>query len=59
MADAEGAAVAPRGASAYDGVAQAVHWFVAVLVVCVVLLGWTIDPPRRVIERMLPMRRSA
>jgi cytochrome b561 len=36
------AAVAPRGAAAYDRIAQAVHWFVAVLVVCVVVLGWTI-----------------
>jgi hypothetical protein len=43
MADAEGAAATPRGAAAFDRVAQAVHWFAVVLVVCVVVLGWTIE----------------
>jgi cytochrome b561 len=48
------AAVTPPRWAAYDRVAQAVHWFVAVLVVSVVLLGWTVGgAPRNTPQRDL------
>ena len=50
------AAVTPRGAAAYDRVARAVHWLVAVLAFGVVWLGWNVAAaPRNTPQRDLLM----
>jgi cytochrome b561 len=47
-------AAASGGATSYDSVAQALHWFVAALAVGVVPLGWTIEGvPRNTPQRDL------
>jgi cytochrome b561 len=50
------AAAAPRGAARYGGVAQTVHWLVAVLAFAVVWLGWNVaGAPRNTPQRNLLM----